>query len=83
MFLIALAMFSTAISRKPSARPSGVCGVPVSAAICAASAANFARTTASSSGASPAGPNTCGKKPGWILPSITLQSVTVSGPPRR
>ncbi len=31
----------------------------------------------------PAGRTRCGKYAGWILPSITLASVTVSGPPRR
>ena len=62
---------------------SGVCACPVSFSICFASSANFTRTTASSSASSPWGPNTFGKNAGWILPSITLQSVTVSGPPRR
>jgi len=38
---------------------------------------------AGSSGASPCSPNNAGKKPGWILPRIRLQSVTVNGPPRR
>ena len=37
----------------------------------------------SSSGWSPSGPNTAGKWAGWMRPSITLASVTVSGPPRR
>jgi hypothetical protein len=51
--------------------------------ISSASAANFATTPSRSSGWSAFGPNTRGKCSGWILPSITLQSVTVSGPPRR
>ena len=42
-----------------------------------------ARTTSASSGSSPSAPNTCGNSAGSSLPSITLQSVTVSGPPRR
>ena len=84
MNLIALAMLATAIAQEPlgdllraSAR------LPVAFAISAASAANFSRTTAASSGSSPPGPKTFGKCAGWILPSITLQSVTASGPPRR
>ena len=36
-----------------------------------------------SSGWSPSGPNTAGKWAGWMRPSMTLASVTVSGPPRR
>ncbi len=83
MNLIALAMLATAILRNPSATCEGVCGVPVAFAISPASAANFSRTTPASSGRSPVVPNTFGKYAGWILPSITLQSVTASGPPRR
>ena len=40
-------------------------------------------TAARSRGRSPPGPNTLGKKRGSSLPSMRLQSVTVSGPPRR
>jgi hypothetical protein len=47
------------------------------------SASNFSRTTPGSSASSPFGPNTFGKYAGCTFPSITLQSVTVSGPPRR
>ena len=56
---------------------------PVALEMSAASAVNFARTVSASSASSPFGPNTFGKKRGWILPSMTLASVTVSGPPRR
>ena len=49
----------------------------------AASSANPARTAAASIGASPDGPNVRGKCAGTIFPTITLQSVIVSGPPRR
>ena len=83
MCLIAFAMLATAILRKPSATSSGERARPVAAATSAASAANFSRTTSASSGSSPAGPNTRGKSSGSSLPTITLQSVTVSGPPRR
>ena len=83
MNLIALAMLATAMRRKPSAIASAGCALPVAFAISAASTANFSRTTAASSASSPRGPNTFGKYSGWIFPSITLQSVTVSGPPRR
>jgi hypothetical protein len=62
---------------------SGVRAWPVDDAMFAASASNFVRTTAASRGASPFGPNTLGKSSGSSLPTITLQSVTVSGPPRR
>ena len=47
------------------------------------SSLNRCRTTSTSSGKSPAGPKIFGKKSGGKRPSITLQSVTVSGPPRR
>lgn len=57
--------------------------VPVSAAARAASSAKRARTTSASSGWSPSGPKTAGKWAGWMRPSITWASVTVSGPPRR
>ena len=46
-------------------------------------ALNFSRTAAASSACAPSLPNNFGKNSGWILPSITLQSVTASGPPRR
>jgi hypothetical protein len=42
-----------------------------------------ASEAAASIGSSPPGPNMRGKCSGLILPSTTLQSVTVSGPPRR
>ena len=57
--------------------------MPVRAATSAASAVNLRRTTSASSGRSPPGPKTRGKSAGSSLPTITLQSVTVSGPPRR
>ena len=90
--LMALAMLATATRRKPSATARGSCvapearessGPPVAASMSAARAANFSATTAASSGASPSGPNRLGKWRGWILPTMTLASVTVSGPPRR
>ena len=40
-------------------------------------------TTSASSASSPPAPNTLGNSSGSSLPTITLQSVTVSGPPRR
>ena len=76
-------MFSTAIIRKPSATSTGERASPVSRSISAASAANSWRTTSSSSGSSAPGPNTLGKKLARILPTITLASVTQSGPPLR
>ena len=81
---MALAMLATAMRRKPAATSSGGrTGACVARATSRASAANFSATTAGSSGWSAFGPNTAGKKSGRSLPSITLQSVTVSGPPRR
>ena len=83
-FLIAFAMLSTAMRRNPSATSSGLPGaVPVAAAISVARASSLARTTVASSGSVPSGPNTAGKCAGEIRPSIRLQSVMVSGPPRR
>ncbi len=79
IFLTALAMLSTAISRNPAATSSGARPSPISSA----SRAKPARTAAASSGSSPWGPKTEGKCAGWIRPSITLASVTVSGPSRR
>ena len=76
-------MFSTAISRKPAATSSAVRARPVAAVTSAASASKCLRTMAASSGASPVGPKTFGKSSGSSLPTITLQSVTVNGPPRR
>ena len=76
-------MFSTAIIRKPSATSTGLRLSPVSRSISSASAANFSRTTSSSSGSPALGPNTLGKKLARILPTITLASVTQSGPPLR
>ncbi len=83
MCLIAFAMFSTAMRRKPSAIACGVRSMPVAERTSCASASNFARTTSLSSGSSPPAPNSAGKSSGSSLPTITLQSVTVSGPPRR
>lgn len=79
----AFAMLATAICRKPSATCSGVRSSPVLRAMAAVRPANRRRTTSVSSGWSPAGPKTWGKVAGWIRPSITLASVTVSGPPLR
>ncbi len=70
-------MLSTAMRMKPSATASG--GLPISAPI----AANFSRTIEASSGWSCRGPKIAGNRPGFSLPSMTLASVTVSGPPRR
>jgi len=60
-------MLPTAISMKPSATCSGARVSPVAPRISSARAVNFARTTTSSSGASPRGPNTRGKNFGWIF----------------
>ena len=73
--LIALAMLATAMRRNPSATTRG--SWP------GTSSANFSATTAASSRESASGPKMAGKCAGWILPTITLASVTVSGPPRR
>ena len=51
--------------------------------ICAANVPNCVPTMSASSAASPPGPNRCGKCAGCSRPSMTLASVTVSGPPRR
>ena len=80
---MALAMLSTAIMRKPSATCSGERASPLASVMSAASSAKRRRTTAQSRGLSAPGPKTRGKKSGWILPSMTLQSVTASGPSRR
>jgi hypothetical protein len=45
--------------------------------------ANFSARCPASSGSSEFGPKTAGKWAGFSLPSMTLQSVTVSGPPLR
>jgi hypothetical protein len=63
---MALAMFSTAMRRKPSASPQGLALRP-SAAISRASASNFSRTTSASSGSSAFGPNTA-----WEMPRLQL-----------
>ena len=76
---MALAMFSTAMRMKPSAISSGGRESPA----CAASAAKPCRTASTSRGWSRPGPKIFGKKAGFSLPTITLASVTVSGPPRR
>ena len=81
---MALAMLATAILQealRDLLRATAACPWPARSRPPAR--ANFSRTTAASSGSSPRGPNTFGKYAGWILPSITLQSVTASGPPRR
>ena len=44
---------------------------------------NFATTASRSSGSSRPGPKILGKKSGRSLPTMTLASVTASGPPRR
>ena len=77
---MAFAMFSTAISRKPVG---DLLGAHRQSPISAASAANFSRTICGSSGWSWLGPKIAGKYSGWSLPTMTLASVTVSGPPRR
>ena len=81
--LTALAMFATAICRNPSATCSGVRSSPASRRTSSASSTKRRRTSSSSIGWSPSGPNTRGKCPGWMRPSMTLASVTVSGPPAR
>ena len=82
-FFTALAIAPTATSMNPSATVSGESRRPLARSMSSASAANFPRTTSPSRASSPRGPNTFGKNAGWILPSITFASVTVSGPPRR
>ena len=77
MCLIALAMFSTAILRKPSAISSGV-----RACRCRRRRRRRARRTSRAprrhrAARRRAGPNTCGNRSGSSLPTITLQSVTV------
>ena len=67
MCLIALAMFSTAIFRNPSAISSGVRARPVACATSAASAANFVRTTSASSGSSPCAAEHAREEPGIEL----------------
>ncbi len=81
--LIASAMFCTAMVTKPSASASGVVSRPVAFETSAARVSNFSRTASASSGWSPSGPKTAGNWSGRSLPSMTLQSVTVRGPPRR
>ena len=80
----ALAMLATAICRYPSATCSGVRSSPVRSRISRGEVGEaVAGRAASSSGWSPSGPNTRGKWAGWMRPSMTLASVTVSGPPPR
>ncbi|KAG0734842.1 hypothetical protein G6F24_018859 [Rhizopus arrhizus] len=83
MRLMASAILPTAISRKPSANCSGDISRPVAARTSSDMAVKRATTASRSSASLASGPNTFGKKSGWILPSSTLQSVTASGPPRR
>ena len=83
MRLMAFAMLATATRMKPSATATGSGRLPVARAIWSHSAENFALTTPASSGWSPCGPNTAGKKAGCTLPVMTLASVMASGPPRR
>ena len=52
-------------------------------AVFCASAVNFSRTSAASSGSFCSGPKIAGKNSGSSFPAITLASVTASGPPRR
>ena len=82
-FLIALAMFCTAISRNPAATCSGPRWPPVACSISRLSDANSDLVISVSGGWSPISPNTRGKCPAWMRPSSRLASVTVSGPPRR
>ena len=82
IFLIALAIFSIAIFKKPSAiEISSICDFFVCCATYFDNSVNFFLTTSTSSGAFPFGPKTLGKCSGWSFPSKTLQSVTVKGPP--
>ena len=83
MCLIAFAMFATAISMKPSATCFG-------RAALAGGALDVVRECGETfchrlhvERLIRIWSEHCGKNSGWILPSITLQSVTVSGPPRR
>ena len=57
--------------------------MPVDDSTSAAISVKRARTASASSGSSWFGPKTGGKNSGCSLPSMTLQSVTASGPPRR
>lgn len=59
--------------------PAALPACQVALAISSASSANFFATTSRSSGWSPWGPKTCGKKSGLRRPIMTLQSVTASG----
>jgi hypothetical protein len=54
---------------------------PVSAATRAAAPQTWRARFPHPTGKLPSGPKTCGNSAGSILPSITLQSVTVNGPP--
>ena len=76
---MAFAMFSTAMRMKPSAISSPVRPSPISLA----SAANFALTPSASSRSAPLSPKIAGKCRGISLPTMTLASVTASGPPLR
>jgi len=75
--LIALAICCTAMAMKPSATSSALRPVR------RATSSNLPVTASTLSDSSACGPNTRGKYFGWILPTITLASVTASGPPRR
>ena len=66
---------------KPSAICSGLSGTPSAAARSARDGLQASSRCVASSGSSPSAPNTAGKNAGCSLPSMTLQSVTVSGPP--
>jgi hypothetical protein len=74
---MALAICCTAMAMKPSATSSALRPVRC------ASSANRPTTASLLRGSFACGPNTLGKYFGWILPTITLASVTASGPPRR
>ena len=75
---MASAIASTAISRKPAATSSGLRPSLISLL----SWVNFSLTISASRGRFASLPKIFGKNSGLNLPSITLQSVTVRGPPR-
>ena len=80
---MAFAILSTAIDKNPSATSSGEITLFVDKVISLARASNFLKTMVESRFWSAFGPKTFGKKSGLSFPIITLQSVTVKGPPLR
>jgi hypothetical protein len=76
-------MFATAMATKPSANRSALRRWPVSAAICVGQFGEFRRHDRAVDRLVASRPNRLGKCAGTSLPSMTLQSVTVSVPPRR